>query len=521
MKKIMLILAGVLLLALVIPQLVSAALPGTGWWSALAAQNIGADGASMKMIAYSPTDTYESTQKTFNYGQALVYDPGKTPGTGNNIGFTTPLPEPFEGSVVIESDTPLAAVSEIANYRNGTSGGSGTASAMYQGSSSTMISNELKVTTVKHNYSGQTTTIYVQAAGADANVTVTYNMNDGSVYTKDRTIPMNQMYVFDPAAAGIPSTGCGYDPNASRCFGAAVITSTTGPIAASYVEHPHQGSPAYLALAARAQSAADQSTKLYGPSIKHTYTTGSGTGITGDAIMNVGSAAAKVRITLTVTKLGNNAPSWVSVGDTFVDYEIIQPNKSVVFSKWDNNLGGMPEGTYAAAVFESITDGGYTPQPLLGASNDAKTMSPIPGGKGKTVYQLFASEALTDYIAVPIVNEFEGGLTGAITVQNVGTTSTKIYFEFYEFGTSNVYKFWTKDALQPNEAINSWGVSQNYGGYFDKGTATWNWSALYGKQFSAIVYSEGGQPINGVVFENSPNSDMDIRNYEGFSFIKP
>jgi hypothetical protein len=525
MKKIILTLAIILLIALVVPGVVSAALPGSGWWSALAAQNIGQDGGAMQMVAYDATNTYSSANEIFDYGQALVYDPGKTSGTGNIIGFSPSLPDAFEGSVVISSDTPLAAVSEIANYSNGTVGGNGTASAMYQGSSSSMTSNELMVTTVKHNYSDQTTTIYVQAAGSDANVTVTYNMNNGSTYTQNQNITANRMFVFDPANAsggGVPSTNCGYDPNASPCFGAAVITSSTGPIAASYVEHPHQGSPAYLALAARAQSSADESTKLYGPSIKHTYTTGSGTGITGDAIMNVGTGRAKVKITLTVTKLGKNAPGSVSVGDKFEDFEYIDPNKSVVFSKWDNNLGGMPEGTYAAAVFESIAEPstGITPQPLLGASNDAKTMSPIPGGKGKTVYQLFATEALTDAIAVPILTEFEDGLTGGLTVQNVGGTSSKIHFEFYEHGSSNMYHFWTKDPLQPEEAINSWGVSQNYGGYFENGGA-FSWSDLDGKQFSVIVYSEGGQPINCVVFENSPDSDVDIRNYEGFSFTKP
>ena len=57
----------------------------------------------------------------------------------------------------------------------------GRASAYYQGFSNALTSTSLMIPTIKHNYARQTTTIYVQAAGDDANVTITYNMNDGSV----------------------------------------------------------------------------------------------------------------------------------------------------------------------------------------------------------------------------------------------------------------------------------------------------------------------------------------------------
>lgn len=524
MKKVLLTTALVVFLLLTFSSNAFAELPGTGWWSAMFAQNISNGDGTMTMSAYDSTSTsvYSSNTYTFDHGTALIYDPGKTPNYvsgGSFIGFQDNLPVGFEGSVVLSSDIPLVAVSEIANYNNGPVGGGGTASAMYQAMSADMARNKLWVTTIKHNYSHQSTTIYVQAAGSDAHVTITYDMNDGNFYTQTVDIPTNEMFVFDPANAsdgGVPSVDCGVDPNLSPCFGAATIESTTGPIVATYVEHPHQGSPAALALSTRAQIVDDQSTILYGPSVKNTYTTGSGTGITGDAIMNVGNAPALVQITLKVTKLGTNAPSWVNVGDIFTDTEVIEPGKSVVFSKWDDNLGGMPEGTYAAAVYESIDTDEYDPQPLLGASNDAKTLSNLPGGKGKTVYKLFAASTLTSRVAVPMVTEFQDELTGALTVQNVGTITDTIHFEFYEYNSSNVYEFWTVEPLPPDEAINSWGVSLNSGGYFAN-NGSWDFSELSGKQFSAIVYSEGGQPINCLVFENSPAGFFDIRNYEAFS----
>lgn len=531
MRKLVFITGVFFLLTILVVGTVSAALPGSGWWSALFAQNVeyGSIDESLSMTAYEPgasATTYSSLNYLFDFGQSLVYDPGKSPNYstgGNVIGFEGGLPGGFEGSVVLSSSVPLVAVSEIANYNNGPVGSSGTASAFYQAMSAEMAKNELRVTTVKHNYGkpGQTTTIYVQAVSGDAHVTVTYNMNDGGVYSQTEDITQNKMFVFDPANANVPSENCGYDANASPCFGTAIIVSTTGTIAANYVEHPHQGSPAYLALSARAQTIDDQSYILYGPSVKHRYTTNAGTGVTGDAIMNVGTSTAKVRITLTVTKLGQNAPSGVNVGDVFTDIEYIEPGKSVVFSQWDNNLGGMPAGTYAAAVYESIYDAdhGITPQPLIGASNDAKTMRPIPGGKGKTVYQLFSSDSVTGTVAVPMITEFENNLTGALTVQNVGTEDTIIHFIYYEYGSTNSFHFWTANALKVGEAVNSWGVSRNSGNYFEN-DGTWDWSELYGKQFSAIIYSESGGPINCVVFENAPSSNVDIRNYEGFNITQ-
>jgi len=523
MKKRVVILAFVVLISLMVYSTATAALPGTGWWSALFAQNIGADGGSMQMKAHGASTIFESVAFGFDFGSALVYDPGKTPdfkSGGNLVGFEDAIPSGFEGSVVLSSSVPIAAVSEIANYRNGSVGGNGRASAMYQAFTQDMAKNILRVTTVKHNYSRQSTTIYIQAAGSDADVEITYTMNDGLVYSQSTSIAANEMFVFDPANVGIPSSECGTDPNVSPCFGAATIVSTTGPITGAYVEHPHQGSPAYLALSTRAQTEDDEAFILYGPSVKNTYRTGSGTGITGDAIMNVGTADALVQIELTVTKLGTNAPSWVKVGDTFVDYEVIEPGKSVVFSKWDDNLGGMPVGTYAAAVYTSIDNDEYDPQPLVGASNDAKSLSKLPGGLGKTVYKLFADTSLTDTAAVPMLTEFESGLTGAMTVQNVGQTADTIHFIFYEYGSENIYEFWTREPLGPNEAVNSWGVSMNTGNYFEKDAlSSWDWSDLAGKQFSAIVYSESGQPINCLVFENAPVGNFDIRNYEAFNIV--
>lgn len=524
-KKIAIAAAVTVILVFTITSISSAALPGSGWWSAIYNQNIGSDDGVLQMMAFKSSDggeskSYGSEFYDFDFGQALVYDPGLSPDhpTGNKIGFAEPLPGQFEGSLVLSSNVPVASLSQIANFANGAVGGKGRATAYYQAFSSDMAATELRIPTVKHNYARQTTTIYVQAAGSEANVTITYNMNDGSTYQKATSIKANEMVVFDPANTDdgpIPSDNaiCGYDPNISPCFGAAIITSDT-PIAASYVEHAHTGSPAQFALSTRALTPDDQDYVLFAPSIKHTYQMNRNAyGITGDSIMNVGTADALVEISLTVTKLGLNAPSSVQVGDTFTDTRVIEPGKSLVFSKYDDNLGGMPQGTYAAGIFTSLDTDEYDPQPLVGSSNDTKFMRAL---QGRTVYNLFPIGKATSSVAVPMVTEFVGPLTGGLTVQNVGTAADTIYFDYYEYGTDNVYRFWTVDELLPGEAVNNYGISRNSGNYFTN-DGTWDWSALYGKQFSAIIWSEGGQDIICVGFELSDKDNYDISNYEGFN----
>ncbi len=371
MKKVTFAVIISLLLVLAIVGTGLAALPGSGWWSALAIQNISNTPGSVSMEAYDMGTGAPIASDLFDFdpATALVYDPGQSPDYpgGPVIGFQSSLPGGFEGSVVISASVPSASVSQLANYSNGSVGGAGKASATYPGVSSEMLAQELYAPTIKHNYSGATTTMYIQAAGADADVDVTYAMADGSVYVVSETISANRSFMFDPAGAGIPSTGCGYDTNTSPCYGSAIVTASA-PVAGVLVEHAHSGTPATFVQAIRLSTPQDMSEIIYVPSVKNNFCGSSGCGVAGAAVQNAGGSSANVTITLTVTKLGNNAPSGVSKGDVYTDSATIPAGENYNFSKWNNNLGGLPNGTMAAAVIE-CTNG----QPLIGSSNDAKT----------------------------------------------------------------------------------------------------------------------------------------------------
>ena len=49
------------------------------------------------------------------------------------------------------------------------------------------------------------------------------------------------------------------------------------------------------------------------------------------------------------------------------------------------------------------------------------------------------------------------------------------FFDYYEYGTDNVYHFWTAEPVLPDSAVNNWGISMNYGDYFANDDA-FDWS---------------------------------------------
>ncbi len=519
-KKFIPVIALTLIALFITTMTVQADLPGTGWWSALFIQNIapGSTDSSLKMEAFdsSSSSSYLSNAYSFNYGQALVYDPGKSVG-GVYIDFADSPPSGFEGSVVLSADVPVAAISEIANYNHGSVGGGGKATARYQGISAEATSTRLTVPTIKSNYVGHTTTLYVQAAGEDANVTVTFNMNDDSSWSISQLIEQNKMFVFAPSDAGVPTQDCGFNGNESPCYGSAEIVSSSGPIAATVVEHPHSGSPAGYVLSTRAQSENDEDTILYHPTVKNSYYQD---GTAGVSVMNVGDAPAYVQITLTVT--GVRPGSAARVGNVYTDHLVIEPGKSQLFGKWRDTLGGMPSGTFAAAVIESLAgefDGVvYTAQPLVSATNDSKNVS-VPGGKGITLYAGFANKTKANTLYAPIVRENFEARTGGLTIQNVGTADAYISYKYYEYGTDNVYEFSTANLIEPGQAINPNNISAEINGnkFVILNDSFPDFSVFANKQFSVVA--ESTQPIIGLASEYSPANNYDMANFEAINFV--
>ncbi len=529
MKKYSISIIIALILVLLISTTGSAALPGTGWWTAYRVQNLGTTDGILSMMAYDQnTTSIGSANFTVAMNESLEYHPGLavTYPAGNVIGFTNPLPAGFTGSVVLAANVPIGSVAEVANYRVGGVGATtGTAAGMYQGIAADAIATELYVPTVKNNYVGQTTSMYVQAAGQDVSATITYTMNTttpGQVqtYTQSADIPANRSFMFDPTAAGVPSTNCGNNTALSPCYGSAVITSTTGPMAGVLVEYPHTGSPAPILLATKLASQNDFSKTVYAPSIKNDYTTSAtATGQSNAVVMNVGDSEALVRITLTVTELGKNAPPTSNVGDTYTATVTIPPKQNFNFSQWaPATLGNMPAGLMASAIIESITDPTHqVAQDLIGSGNDSKTQPLTAGGRAKIKYSLFSQDLATGKAAAPLVKEYYNGMSGGLNIQNAGTVADVINVELYDFNSDTTYKFWTKTPIPPGASVSTSAVSVNGATKFNNNNM-FSWSELRGKEFSAIAYTSNGEKIIMIVAEYDTAGKRDISRYEGINY---
>ncbi len=502
MKKLFVGLVVTALAIMLLTSSATAALPGGGWWTFYQVQNAGTGNGALTMTAYdsASTATYTSQEFTFAPGAALAYHPGLAPTypTGDRIGFTTELPSGFEGSVMISASVPVLAIAQLGNNSSGSVGAGGYASSFYQGVGSEYTDTVLNFPTVKHNFGGQTTTFYIQAAGSSANVTITYTMNDGSTYSDTETIGANKMVMFDPLGAGVPAGAAGAAA-VSPSLGAAQVVSTTGNIAGVVVEHPHTGSPAPIALATRGLTAADTDFTLIAPTIKNDFNGGT----TGFSVQNTGGADALVEITLTVTNASNAA----LIGDVFTDTEIIPAGGSTVFSVHRDNLGGMPAGTFAAAIVESISDATHTPQKLAGMVNEANNM-------GKATYAAFAQSAATTKVGLPMVKEMFSNNTTGVAVVNVGTAATKFYATYTD-QNGVVRSFETAATVAPGAAVSFFTVYLNPGGKF---TGLADFSVLNGTKNSVSITAD--QPIVALAQESDRNAAdgvLDVKNYEGFA----
>ena len=495
-------------------QNIPAGPPGTGFWVFWQLQNIDTTAGSVSMTAYEveggSANQVGSESYALGLNSALAYHPGLpvTFPNGDRIGFSSDV-NFTRGSAVISSDVDVVAIAQLGNNKSGEVGdpsGLGKATSFYQGIGSTNASTVVNFPLVKNDFNGQTTTFYIQSAGSDADVTITYKMNDGTSHTESRTIGANRMWEFSPLnAAPAIASGCSGGGATSPCQGAATVESSSGAIVGVVVEHPAQGVPVKLALSTRGLTDADQGTKLLAPIIKNAFN-GSTTGF---SVQNVGNADATVKIDLTVT----NAADASLIGNQYSETVTIAPGSAEIFIAARNNLGGMPAGTFASATVES-TNG----QKLVGAVNE--------NNKGqKAVYAAFCTTgcgtadtaATKTQIAAPLVKDFFNGKTTGLVVANAGNAPTKMRATYVDAaGVSRTIE--SSQDIPAGGAVSFFSVNTNPGGRFTA-TGGVNFADFFNTKNSVTVESTTGQPIVAVAQESARDgTGLDIKNYEGFNY---
>ncbi len=473
------------------------ALPGTGWYSTATIQNVGGATANVNLAVYPQgTGSASTASFTLDVGASKVFVAG-----GNNASGTVDVSPPLasgSGSAVISSDQPVVAIGSIQNNQLsafpglGVSGGN--AAEFFRGAS--QAGTSLFYPVVKNNWLNRTTVFSVQAAGSDANITATIRANNGSTHTKTLTIPANRSVFLVPNDFTPPmaSTGCGSNVNTSPCFGALSITSSSGSIVGAYIEFQTAQSPAQLVLAASMFANAEADNKIYCPVIKSEFV-GRTTGMT---IANTSSANVTVNVTYQVYQGAN-------VGSTYTQNGVTIPaNGSVVFSRFNpGTMGGMPDGNLAAATVELV---GSTNNILVGVVNESNfSGTPVRA----TAYTCFGEDSATNRIAAPLFKRNVAGVTSALVVQNVGTSSAVMTATF-KCGTSSPVTV-TTNSITP-------GSSFNFSGFAG---APLMGSVPFGQNCAVTVTVPSGGKIVGIAQETAQfgtvQPNLNTKNYEAFN----
>lgn len=278
----------------------------------------------------------------------------------------------FDGSVVISSNQPVAAiVNELGN--------SGAYGASYAGFSDGATTMNLPL--IMRNNGGFNTWFNVQNAGtADANVTVTYTAGShGYDASQTATIKPGAAHTFDQAT---------FATLGDKFVGSAKVTSNR-PIVATC----NQVGPTTLLAY---DGFADGS--LY-PSMPLVNCNNAGY-ITGVQIMNIGTAATNVTVSYTASLAGTDTTETINIAaggsETFA-----------LFKFTDKFVG-------SAAV-----TGNSASQKLVVVVNQLNS-----GANKGAAYGGFDPAMATDKVSAPLAMAHNGGYYTAVTVQNVGTSST-------------------------------------------------------------------------------------------------
>ncbi|WP_031460618.1 hypothetical protein [Chloroflexus sp. MS-G] len=474
-------------------------LPGTGWYSTATIQNVGSATANVNLAVYPQQSTSSASTASFtlDVGASKVFVAG-----GNNASGTVDVSPPLasgSGSAVISSDQPVVAIGSIQNNQLsafpglGVSGGN--AAEFFRGAS--QAGTSLFYPVVKNNFFNRTTVFSIQAAGSDAKITATIRANNGSIHTKTLTIQANRSVFLVPNDFTPPmaSGSCGSNANTSPCFGSLSITSSSGSIVGAYIEFQTAQPPAQLVLAASMFANTEADNKIYCPVIKNEFV-GRTTGMT---IANTSNVTVTVNVTYTVYQVmpGVN----VNVGSTYTESGVTIPaNGSVVFSRFNSNIGGMPPGTLAAAVVEGSTNS------LVGVVNESNfSGTPVRA----TAYTCFGEDSATNRLAAPLFKRNVAGVTSALVVQNVGANNVTMTATF-KCGTSSPVTV-TTGSIAP-------GSSFNFSGF--RGAPLMD-DVPFNQNCAVTVTVPSGGKIVGIAQETAQfgtvQPNLNTKNYEAFN----
>jgi len=413
MKKILYVLIFISIATILTIRTAFASLPGTGWWSAELIQNVDSKTANIQLTAYDSSSDYEETiSDALDPGELGVYQPWNF----------TEMPSGFSGSAIVSSDALIRALVQIStritNQGVGDPDTPQYAVATYQGTGSP--GNKLNFPLVKNDVNGLSTTFYIQNTGAEAaTATATFKLGDASDYTYTTPeIAPGKMVIFSASDARDP----GNNPPTSGKFGSLIVTSSV-KLAGTVAEHYTSETHATLLLATRGFSEGDSDTKIYAPSIKHSYV-GRSSFI---YVQNVGSDSISVTVSLRGLQTISGNPS--CVGNNYDS-----PTTSVLAGEsvsFDASTI-LPIDCVASA---EIVATGTGEKLIVGQINEFFTSQYLTDNptiyQQGTSYSTMPSKTATTVISIPLHKEDSNSKQTGVVLQNISDTdATNVVIKF-------------------------------------------------------------------------------------------
>ncbi|MGQ9786883.1 MAG: hypothetical protein ACUVSJ_10530 [Anaerolineae bacterium] len=404
----------------------------------------------------------------YSQSTGLIANPSDTI-SGNSSKTYCPLsavPSGFNGSVVVSSTQPLAAIANIAGdpsfagFMASYSGFSGGAS---------IVSLPLLM---KNNY-GYSTWFNVQNVGS-ANASVSISYSDGTIASA--TIAPGRAKTFNQLS----------ESHSNGWVGAGRVSATGAEIAVTVVE---VGATVPQLFAYNGFPSAAAATNPVMPLVQannYGY-------FTGIQIQNTGSSSTNVTVTYTPA----------AAGTACTETKAIPPGQSRTFALYafSNSFGSDPyPGTNncnktARFIGSARVTTNSTNQGLVAIVNQVHNVL----GKG-AAYGSFNPANATSEVIMPLIADRNYGYYTGFNIQNVGSTSTTVTCTFS--GSSKTLS----ETLDPGQALNS--VQGPYSGWLNLGA---------GYVGSGTCTASGGGKIVGVVNYVSDTGGDTLMVYEGIN----
>ena len=416
--------------------------------------------SGIRVFNLSSTETANVTLTFFNLAGSQNTTAGAPVLPNTSVSFfpLTQVASPFNGSVIVSSNTPIASTSNLHGFIGTTMSAAGAYSAKSTGSPTVFLPNLMK------NNSGYNTWFNVQnAGGGPATVVVEYTdgtSQNGTITTPGAAITFNQ----------------GSESHNSATFAAKISNPTTNQnLVVTYV----QESTTQI-FASNGYYPTDYSKNPVMPLINEN----NGGFVTGMQIQNAGTVATDVTVTYTPRLTGG-------AGTACTETHTINPGQNVGFARvaFSGPVGASPiAGSTCARGVKFIGNARVT----TNSTNQdlVASVNMFVGTQRGAAYNGVNPAKGTAKVLLPLVMDRNGAFFTGFNIQNVGSNTTRVTCTF----TGSSYVFAADVAA--GDTIGELQSEKFTPGYVGSGTC--------------LATGTGDNKIVGTVNTNNTNTAIDL-----------